>query len=305
MLRQEIFGSTLVYQDGERHHREFVTSVPLYNKGKLIGVLNLGPKSSGRHLGGEELNLLTTLANQTAIALENAHLYQETLDKERMLDQLMQAAQQAHEEERRRISLDLHDSVAQNLSGLILNLDFLKKQVPKDNSKAQEEIKRLEKLVKETVGDLRRLIYDLRPTTLDSLGLVPTLKRHIEQFGQENRLKTNFSHSLNGRLPATVETALFRLTQEALNNVKKHSQAKQVNINMAEEKEKDTVSLVIEDDGKGFDLEKIEGGLGLMGMRERAESLGGRLDIISQPDRGTIILVTIPREGAQWAKSPF
>jgi len=305
LIRQGIFSSVFVYQDQERLHQEFATSVPLHNKGKLIGVLNLGPKTSRRHLAGEELNLLTPLANQTAIALENARLYQETLDKERMLNQLMQAAQQAHEEERRRISRDLHDSVAQNLSGLILNLDFLKKQVPKDNSKAQKEIKRIEKLIKETVSDLRRLIYDLRPTTLDSLGLIPTLKRHIEQFGQENRLKTSFSHSLNGRLPANVETALFRLTQEALNNVKKHSQAKQVNINMAEEKEKDTVSLVIEDDGKGFELEKIEGGLGLVGMRERAESLGGKLDIISQPDRGTKILVTIPREGAQWAKSPF
>lgn len=303
LSRNKIFNSLLVRQypeeeKGEKEQREFLNSIPLHNKGKLIGVLNLGRKLSRGGFSGEDISLLATLASQTAIALENAWLYQETLDKEQTLNQLMQAVQQAHEEERRRISQDLHDSVAQNLSSMILNLAFLKKQIPARNDQAWEEIKRLEGLTKETISELRKLIYDLRPTTLDSLGLVPTLQKHVEQFSKENQVKTNLSFSLKERLPAPIETTLFRLTQEALNNVKKHADADRVNISL--EKLQDAVSITIEDNGKGFNLRKMESlplrkeKLGLMGMRERTEFLGGNLSIITQPGKGTKIIATIP-----------
>lgn len=311
VIRDKIFKSLLVrqYPEGEKEQREFLDSIPLYCKGKLIGILNLGRKLSRGAFSGEDLSLLATLASQTAIALENARLYQETINKEQTLNRLMQAVQRAHEEERRRISQDLHDSVAQNLSSIILNLDFLRKQIPARNNQARQEIERLEELTKETISELRKLIYDLRPTTLDSLGLVLTLQKHVEQFSKENQIKIKFNSLLEERLPAPVETTLFRLTQEALNNVKKHAGANQVAISL--ERVQDAVNVTIEDNGKGFDLRRMKSprfrdeGLGLLGMRERTESLGGNLNIITQPGRGTKIIATIPtqlKEDVQWMR---
>ncbi len=301
-VRNKIFETILVHgyktESGSlAESRESLHSIPLWSKGKMVGMLNVGRKTSGGSFSPRDINLLSTLAPQIAIALENAQLYQETLDKRRILNELMRRVSQAHEEERRRISRDLHDGIAQNLSGMIFNLDSLKRQIASD-IRAQNQIKELEQLATGTIADLRKLIYDLRPATLDSLGLVPTIEKYIEQFKEENRIEVNFKTSLTERLPTITETSLFRLIQEALNNVKKHAQATQVSIGL--EKHDQALRISIEDDGKGFDLEEIKArqlkdkGFGLIGMKERVESLGGDLKIVTHPGGGTKIIATVP-----------
>lgn len=236
-------------------------------------------------------------ARLKAVAQEKTRLYQETLAKQKALDGLMYRVSQAHEEERRRISRELHDGLAQNLSGMILNLDFLRKQIKEEGPQVQ--VKELEDLVKETIVDLRKIINNLRPPTLESLGLIPTLERKLEQFEKGNKIKTTFKTNLEERLPPIFEIASFGLIQEALNNIQKHAQASEVNLKV--EKGDSKINITVKDNGKGFDLKKVtetqrlaEKGFGLTGMRERTETLGGNLNIITQAGEGTEIRATIP-----------
>lgn len=251
-----------------------------------------------------DIQIASGIVSQATVVLENAHLYGEIKSSHSELQRLMTRLASSQEEERRRISRDLHDGVIQNLSGMIFSLSFLEKALGQSDQGAIDEIAQLVQIVEGTIADIRQVIYDLRPTILDTLGLVPTLEKHLERFGANNSIEISYNPQLSSRLPETVETGLFRLAQEALNNIKKHAEAKKVTLDLKRIKKQ--AIMTIKDNGRGFDPLKAndrasqDSGFGLSGMRERVQSLGGNVEITSKPGSGTEVTVTVPMatEGA-------
>lgn len=203
----------------------------------------------------------------------------------------------AQEEERRRLARELHDGAGQSLTSMLLGLRAL------EESKAasvQAEIQQLRQIASHTIEDLRRMAAGLRPSTLDDLGLLPALERLIAEFAHTHNLSIDLeAGEVEGlRLPPALETALYRITQEALNNVAKHAVARCVLILL--ERQVASLSLSIQDDGRGFDvsttLADLESGrhIGLSSMRERATLLGGSLRVESVPARGTTLTLQVP-----------
>lgn len=205
---------------------------------------------------------------------------------------------QAQEEERRRVAREIHDGPAQSMANIVLRAEFCERLIDKDIILAKLEIHNLKDLVRKSLKDVRKIIYDLRPMALDDLGLIPALKRYVEEFIESFSINVDFLPSqTNARLPNTLEVAIFRIIQEALQNVHKHAEAELVTINL--EITETEVSLNIRDDGKGFFaaealVDKEQDGYGLLGMRERAELLNGHFSIQSELGHGTDIKIGIP-----------
>jgi signal transduction histidine kinase len=271
-----------------------VLAVPLVAEQRLLGFLTLATKRSGLLYTDDDLDLLATLAQSATLALENARLHEERLA---ILRQQLAQVTAAQEEERQRIARELHDGVGPALASLNLRLRTAGKLV-QPNPAAAQELKELADLTQANIQDIRRLIYDLRPAVLDELGLVAALKEYVSRYQQEQGLSVTLSlPEGKDRLPAPLETTLFRVIQEALTNAARHAKAKHVDVALDWDAQ---VTLRIADDGQGFDLREAaaqaKGGqhLGLWSMRERIEQLGGRLQIDSQPGTGTTIQATVP-----------
>jgi signal transduction histidine kinase len=272
-----------------------VLAVPLIAEQRLLGFLTLGTKRSGLLYTDDDLDLLASLAQSATLALENARLHEERLA---ILRQQLAQVTAAQEEERQRIARELHDGVGPALASLNLRLRTAGKLV-QPNPAAAQELKELAELTQANIQDIRRLIYDLRPAVLDELGLVAALKEYVQRYQQEQGLQVQLSlPEGKDRLPAPLETTLFRVIQEALTNAARHAKAKHVEVTL--DWDAAQVSLRIADDGQGFDLQeataRAKGGqhLGLWSMRERIEQLGGRLRIDSQLGSGTTIQATVP-----------
>ncbi|MGI6227222.1 MAG: sensor histidine kinase [Peptococcales bacterium] len=207
---------------------------------------------------------------------------------------------QAQEEERRRVAREIHDGPAQSMANIVLRAEFCERLIDKDIILAKMEIHNLKDLVRKSLKDVRKIIYDLRPMALDDLGLIPAVKRYIDEFIESFSININFLPSENtSRLPNTLEVAIFRIIQEALQNVHKHAEAKLVQIDL--EITEAQVVLNIEDDGKGFLATEVlvakdRNGYGLLGMKERVELLKGQFQIQSEPGQGTAIKIYIPIE---------
>ncbi|MCR6095053.1 histidine kinase [Salipaludibacillus agaradhaerens] len=202
---------------------------------------------------------------------------------------------QAQEEERKKISREIHDGPAQTMANVMLRSELVEKVLDQDGvEKARVEIHDLRRMVKNSLSEVRRIIYDLRPMTLDDLGLVPTLTKYLRNAEEHTGVSITF-HRLgkDQRLPSEMEVAIFRFIQEAVQNACKHAEATEIVVKM--EMKKDIVNAVIKDDGKGFDpAVKKEGSFGLVGMKERINMLDGRLSIDSKPGKGTLIMVQVP-----------
>jgi PAS domain S-box-containing protein len=206
----------------------------------------------------------------------------------------------AQEAERKRISQELHDEMGQALTAMSINLAAIKKELSPELAPAiRERLAETSSLADRTLDQVRELSLDLRPSMLDDLGLVPTLRWYVNRYAKRLNLEVEFEAvDLEERLPAEMETVLYRAVQEALTNAARHAQASRVRIRL--ERKKSTVAAFIEDDGQGFDIEQVAGhgiserGVGLFGMRERVASLGGRLRIQSRPGRGTRLMLEIP-----------
>jgi signal transduction histidine kinase len=272
-----------------------VLAVPLIAEQRLLGFLTLGTKRSGLLYTDDDLDLLGSLAQSATLALENARLHEERLS---ILRQQLAQVTAAQEEERQRIARELHDGVGPALASLNLRLRTAGKLM-QPNPAAAQELKELAELTQANIRDIRRLIYDLRPAVLDELGLVAALREYVDRYQQEQGLTVALAApESKDRLPAHLETTLFRVIQEALTNAAKHAKAKHVEV--ALDWDGAQVTLRIADDGQGFDLHEAaalaKGGqhLGLWSMRERIEQLGGRLQIDSQPGSGTTIQATVP-----------
>ena len=204
---------------------------------------------------------------------------------------------QAQESERLRISLQLHDGPAQAMSNLVLRAEICEKWIDNDPSRARAELTGLKSMVNDTLQDTRRFIFELRPMILDDLGLLPTLKRYLKDYSEQQKIEINYLPSgRERRLPNHVEVAIFRIIQDALSNVARHANAAHVRI--ALDYSEGSIGLSVEDDGMGFDPSKVRSDnqktIGIASMRQRIDMLGGQLNIESQAGRGTRIVAAIP-----------
>lgn len=201
----------------------------------------------------------------------------------------------AQEEERKRISREIHDGPAQMMANIFLRSEIIERAIQNQTYvKASSEIQDVRKMIGESLREVRRIIYDLRPMALDDLGLIPTVRKYIFNMKEYSDMNIQFIPlGKEKRIEQKYEITLFRIMQEALQNALKHSEAKQITVKL--ELGEDNLSLVVKDDGVGFDTGLArEKNFGLVGMKERAEMLDGKINIQSNEGKGTRIHVNIP-----------
>ncbi|WP_227767464.1 sensor histidine kinase [Zhaonella formicivorans] len=217
------------------------------------------------------------------------------LDKLQQQKQFGVAVIKAQEEERRRVARGMHDGPAQSIANIVLRAEYCEKLYEKKPELLQEELRSLKEYARETLEDVRKIIFDLRPMDLDDLGLVPAVKRYAADFQEKYKIKVEVVNVGQARrYLQAIEVTVFRIIQEALNNARKHSGATAIRIVM--ETNPLSLSAVIKDDGCGFELrEGLEvGHFGLRGMHEWASILQGNLQIVTAPGKGTTVAVKIP-----------
>lgn len=206
----------------------------------------------------------------------------------------------AQEEERQRVAREIHDGPAQSMSNVVLKAEICERLIGSDFEKAKEELRQLKRIVRESLQDVRKIIYNLRPMSLDDLGLVPTLQRHIATFQEETGIALSLkTRGVYDDIRPVISLTVFRIVQEAMNNIRKHAQAQNAVVNL--EFMDSDLKLYIYDDGKGFKVdtiktqnEDINSGFGLFSMKERVELLDGQIEISSEPGKGTRINIAIP-----------
>ncbi len=260
---------------------------------KVVGVLNVHSKQP-RDYGPYDLALLTQVATLMARTIENARLYQRLAEREEMLESFATRTIEAQEHERRRLAGEIHDGISQRLISLWYHL-----LAAEDGARAADgevvgrELLVAKELVTATLDDARGAIVGLRPTTLDDLGLGPSLESLARSLPVDDVAVDLEAVSL----PPHVEVALYRIAQEAFQNVVKHAGATRVELLLR--RDPDGVRLVVADDGRGFAEDPAGGGAnrhayGLLGIQERAELIGARVTVESRPERGTTVEVLLP-----------
>ncbi|NPV06569.1 MAG: GAF domain-containing protein [Anaerolineae bacterium] len=260
---------------------ELVVSVPLLARGRMLGTLNLAGRTF-RELTADDISLLAGIGNQVAIAADNARLYEN-------------AEVSAAAAERSRLARDLHDSVTQTLFSASLIAEVLPRIWKRDAAAGERRLAQLRQLTRGALAEMRTLLLELRPAALEEAPLEDLLRQLGEAVAGRAQVPVSVSVEGSGELPAQVRVALYRIAQEALNNVARHSRAGAAQVRLTFRDE--IVDLAIADDGVGFDP-RAPGGdhLGLRIMRERADGIGAHLDVTSSPGRGTEVLVRWPRE---------
>ncbi|MFZ5595964.1 MAG: sensor histidine kinase [Bacillota bacterium] len=206
----------------------------------------------------------------------------------------------AQEEERHRVAREIHDGPAQLMANIVMRAEFCMKLMDVDRSRVREELQALQNMVRQSLQDVRKIIFDLRPMVLDDLGLVPAVKRYVEDF--QNQYGITVEMVVIGtprRFSMAVEVALFRVMQECLSNIRKHSRCSHVVIKM--EILDDKINMLIKDNGVGFNIGSVISGenkncFGLLGIRERAQILDGEVIINTSPGNGTAVSISIPLE---------
>lgn len=278
----------------EELNARYLICASLVHEGITIGRLDLFV-GEGALIGEDELSLLKGIANSAALAITNARLYTVLRQQEKIRAELLHQLIGTQEDERMRISRELHDETSQSLTALLVGLDTISIAARNDISRIDGHVHDLKSITEEMLRNIHRLIADLRPSLLDDLGLVTAIEWYGEQRLKSYGLSFRLEQSLQKRLPRPVETALFRIVQEGLTNILRHANASSVVLRLYQLR--DLVTLEISDDGVGFDplrldtLETGEGGLGLRGIRERVAILGGTLDLESAVGEGTTIRV--------------
>ncbi len=278
---------------------ESCISAPLIYQGSVIGCLEVINFLGKEPFAASDLPVMQAIGDQMAVAIENARLYEEVQDKEILRGELLERVISAQEEERKRIARELHDEAGQTLTALTLNLAEVEEALPRDKKKAEQMVEQAKSLTVRLLAETRRLISDLRPMVLDELGLIPALRNYAKSFSQLAGLDIQIRAGTPvRRLELPIETALYRIAQESLNNVAKHGHSTKAVVYLSVDDSRVIIS--IEDNGRGFDVQNIfksrnhSRGLGLLGMQERVQLLGGIFHIESQPGLGTKIVAEIP-----------
>jgi signal transduction histidine kinase len=297
----------VVVPDIERYHgrravslqREAICSllhVPLVASSRALGSMCVGTRAA-HTFDSDELDLLSAIGSQVAVAIDNARLYAEVQRKEFVRGELFKKAIDAQEDERKRIARELHDDTSQALTALLYAVE---RGLEGDCAEAaRADLAGMHQLVQRTLDGVHKVIFDLRPTMLDHLGLVPAVRWLAQSRLEAKAIRVVVEAPAEPpRLPPQVETALFRVVQEAITNVARHSGAR--NARLVLSFSPGHVSVLAEDDGVGFDVLALDlspdsqRGLGLIGMRERVELLGGRVSLDTAPGCGTRLQIEVP-----------
>jgi len=263
---------------GLRYH----ASIPLYAHGKSLGVLNLA-STDWRELTPDDLRLLYTLGDLLSIAIERARLFARSVEYGAV-------------EERNRLAREIHDTLAQGLAGISLQLETAEAlmDAQADPQRVRRTISQALSLARANLEEARRSVLDLRPAPLEGRDLPDALSEVLSTLPNPGRVKIDLNiEGERRRLPARLEAGLFRIAQEAMTNVVRHARAKTARLSL--NYSTDRIQLIIEDDGEGFDPQDIPPGrFGLVGLNERAHMLGGNLILESSPRGGTRLEVTLP-----------
>jgi signal transduction histidine kinase len=278
--------------DGVQFPVQSLVCAPLAAKGKIIGAIQVLNKTQGHRFDDDDLDILTSFAAQSAVAIENARLYQ---DLKRERDRIVAV----EEDVRRRLARDLHDGPAQLLTAITLNIDFIEMLAQRQPDKVVAELDCLRPTVQKALRQVRTLLFDLRPVILETQGLVPALQSYVERQREMDEVAYHLEvHGFQQRLAPPAEQAIFAIVQEAAGNVRKHARARNVWIGVAGQPRRLVVT--VRDDGQGFAVDQVaagydrRGSLGMLNMQERAEGIGGKLAIRSRPGAGTTIVLTVP-----------
>ncbi len=264
----------------EQEGIEQVVCAPLMAKRKLVGALTMGTRSK-KTVGPEQLALLAAIGQQIGVAVENALLYQ-------------QAEETATAAERTRLARELHDAVTQTLFSASLIAEVLPDLWAVNEAEARHRLEELQQLTRGALAEMRTLLVELRPNALVQIPLPDLIRQLCESLIGRARLPIEVNIAGNCKLPPDVQVALYRITQEALNNVVKHSKATHAIVTL---RLQETVRLSVSDDGCGFDVQTVPPDhLGLKIMRERAEAIGARMSVVSEPGEGTQVTIS-------WAKA--
>jgi two-component system, NarL family, sensor histidine kinase DevS len=262
---------------------QFICCVPLTSGGKVVGVLSAASRRS-YELDERQLNMLTAIGTWAGVTIENARLNR-------------QSRRLAVLEERERIGMDLHDGIIQSIYGVGLALDFARMALNEDPGEARRKIEESISSLNSTIRDIRAYILDLRPRQFHGDDLKQGLQRLVDEFQSNSTTRVTLTGPEDGLVdfPAQNATALFHICQESLANIAKHARAQYAEVHLWTTR--DRVLLEISDDGKGFDLRKmnITLGHGLSNMHSRARKVGGDVEITSSPGSGTTVLAWVPR----------
>jgi two-component system, NarL family, sensor kinase len=267
--------------DGLRYH----ASIPLYAHGKKLGVLNVASRD-WRELSADDLRLLHTVGDLLSIALERARLF-------------AQSAELGAVEERNRLAREIHDTLAQGLAAITLQLEAADAllEVGPASERARQAVLQALALTRANLEETRRSVLDLRAAPLEGRSLAEALQKLTQEMKTKQDLNINFTVAgANQPLPLRIEVGLYRIAQEALTNVVQHAHAGHVNLQLTISTAQ--VTLLVEDDGIGFDPAMLTPNrYGLIGLNERAKLLGGRLELHSSPGAGTRVVATVPLGG--------
>jgi PAS domain S-box-containing protein len=265
-----------------------IVNIPLYVQGEMWGSLNLAGPQRSAAFSTENVDVAKEVAGLVSVALQQSTLFREIKLGRARLQALSRRLVEAQEAERHHIANELHDEIGQALTGINLALGTHMRSL--DSDREYGPLLEAQKMAEELVGRVQRMSLDLRPAMLDDLGLLPTLTWHFDRYEGQTGIKVIFDHQdIQDRFPREIETAGYRIVQEALTNVARHSNVKEVRVRAN--------LIFIEDRGKGFSLDSAlasGNASGLVGMRERALSLGGDLKIITSQGSGTQVLAELP-----------
>ena len=285
-LQPAFRGKSAAMTAGLRYH----ASIPLYFQNKPLGIMNVtGP--AWRKLTAEELRLLATIAYQVGIAIERARLAED-------------ATRLARAEERTRIAREIHDTLAQGLTAIALNIEGAMNRLDSRPDQARERLERALAMARQNLEEARQSVLDLRTTPLAGKPLGEALASLARGFTSETGITVRVEADPGVKLPLRTEAELFRIAQEALTNVRKHAHAREVQVSL--HRRGSNVVLSVRDDGHGFEPRQATDGHGLVGMRERAKLLGGRLTVSSVSSagsrghgQGTRVVARVPAAGPE------
>jgi signal transduction histidine kinase len=268
-------------------------NVPLVVQGRAIGVLGADRKHTRRPLDPVTLELLQLFAAQAAVAIHNARLFEQVQAGRERLQTLSRQLVAVQEAERHHLARELHDEIGQMLTGIKLTLEMSMRSSP---DAMRTTLSDAQGQLNDLMARVRTLSLDLRPAMLDDLGLVPALLWHFERYAAQTSVRVDFRQAgLEGRLRPELETAVYRIVQEALTNVVRHAGVDEATVILSGGQ--DILGVQVQDQGRGFNPAAAlaaSTSSGLAGMKERAELLGGHLTIESAPGAGTSVTATFP-----------